>query len=329
MNMIKDWNPGHRVGGGYPFLHNEAKALWPQRPIIKVDNDSRQAFFDANEIEYKPSLRAKDIAILFSRWVNEYGDTHEDISLPIEAKYDIFRKEISEGDFEDFMMFRAAEFAEALETAEGQVDDMLKEDPFSPELLGFEVAAQNKDVTEAPMRMYLSTLDDRFAIHRAPGDVMSNDWNPHEWILIKKLADGSLQSIDLTIPCMRIGYAALAAMGVKMRPEKVKIPEGFRKMDDYNTYADKDDFTYNFVNGEMIPIPTFKADENPPAFKMDAPDAGCIRVWFNRTEGEIKAWLDVSATDNQEALSKAKFLLETNSENPIADIQFSELSVVR
>lgn len=223
MNIDNDWNPGHSIGGGYPYEKNEATAAWPQRPIVRLDRNTGKVFFDPNGMQYESFLRAHEIAIRFYDWmVKNQSVPHTELSEEqLKEYYQVFRESVPEGDFEDRMMFIAAETMETLALAEEQVDEMLSESPFSPELHGFELVASNKDISERPQAIYVSKYSPEFAISRKPGSPNDPSWTPHMWVLSKKTED-SMINLDISFPCSRIAYATLAALGVKMRSPETK-----------------------------------------------------------------------------------------------------------
>jgi hypothetical protein len=187
-NEDNSWNPGHRVTKGYPFEKVESKDLFPSRVKTAYHEDSKKISIDINP-EIFPDLP-------------EVGEQRTG--------------------FEDFLMFRLHEAMNALEIAEGQIQDMLDEDPFIPEYLGFEIVHENEQPTEAPIKIYNSKYSEGVSIFRKPSDVHDPNWDPAIWTMLQKNPNGEAQAFKETtlhLPCQRIAYAAFYALGIKMREE--------------------------------------------------------------------------------------------------------------
>lgn len=146
-------NPGHTVGGGYPFEKNEAK--------------------DFMSVIYKDD---------------------EPIEIQLEG------------------------YKEAFDMAIGQIDDMLKEDPFMPQSFGFELAHKNKDITEPPVSIYVSRFNDKYTLFRKPGlSPYDPKFNPSLWTLMEKKEDGTFKEVELNLVNHRIAYATLYALGIPVK----------------------------------------------------------------------------------------------------------------
>lgn len=183
--MTQEWNPGHSLNKGYPYNRVESLHAFP----------SRIHFFQRKE---------------------EDGN-HAAIDIDRE-KFPNFKGESVE-ELKDFLFDRGYELQEALKMAEGQVHDLLEEHPFMPENYGFELVHRNRTPKDPPVRIYVSKYDDHFSIYRKPGDDLST------WILIRKIDDDTtnFSELELKLPCARIAYAALWALGVKMEEKKEEV----------------------------------------------------------------------------------------------------------
>lgn len=191
-----------------------------------------------------------------------------------------------------------------LETAENQIEEIFHEMPFTPETFGFELIHQNKDIHEKPVRMYISKYNDAITLYQKPSDPLSDTFNPYQWVLLEKITDGQFkEEINLVLPCHRIAYAAFYAL-------KVKIEEPID--DKMNTYA------------EVVEEPVgseFNMEEDAEAmFKYTH--------MVDFTRDGITRGIAVTAKSDKEALTQAKFILETDNENPILDVKFEELTIV-
>jgi len=209
--------------------------------------------------------------------------------------------------FEDFLMFRMIEFQEALTMAENQIQDMLDEHPFIPESYGFEVIHEHQLVTEAPIRVYVSKFNENISIFRKHGDVSDMDWNPALWTMLRKKADGTFVEIELNLPCSRIAYAAFFALGVQVKDVDLSELQERQAMKDLLIKED--------------PIRTPKPNENVTH-----------KIIFNR-DLPFDSWQEtrcvfVNSDDDKDAITAAKFILETDVERPVKDVQFHELEIV-
>lgn len=184
----------------------------------------------------------------------------------------------------------AYQLKEALAYAEGQVHDILTEKPFLPEQMGFEVLLKPESVTDTPVRMYLNKYDNTFSLFRTPGAETVTSWT-----LLKKNADQTFHQTILNLPCARIAYAALFAMGVTMISDE-----------------------------ELLELE--KADKVSEAqMKEKVGKNKLFNVKFNREE--LVMMVDyISAENESDALTKAKFHIETESK--IENVKPEELSIV-
>lgn len=190
----------------------------------------------------------------------------------------------------DFLYNRNYQAHEALYLAESQINDMLEEFPFIPETYGFELAHKH-EFGEAPARIYVSKLDSTWSLYRKP-----NDDSPSQstWRLLRKREHGEFDQIEVNLPCARIAYAAFWALGIKMKADVEEISD-IPAVAPENMYLEGSNHTHT--------------------------------VRFKRGSDDIQAYVNVTATSNEEAFTKAKFHLETDPDDPIENVLFEELSL--
>lgn len=202
-------------------------------------------------------------------------------------KLDNVKDEMSELDF----------LKTRLNIAENQIEEIFHEMPFTPEIFGFELIHQNKDIHEKPIRMYISKYNDAITLYQKPSDPLSDTFNPYQWVLLEKITDGQFkEEINLVLPCHRIAYAAFYALGVKIE-EPID--------DKMNTYA------------EVV------EEEKPVKAKFTH--------IVDFTRDGITRGIAVTAKSDKEALTQAKFILETATDDDYkaSDVLFEELSIVQ
>lgn len=217
-----------------------------------------------------------------------------------------------------------------LETAENQIEEIFHEMPFTPETFGFELIHQNKDIHEKPVRMYISKYNDAITLYQKPSDPLSDTFNPYQWVLLEKITDGQFkEEINLVLPCHRIAYAAFYALGVKIE-EPVD--------DKMNTYAE---VVYEPVESEFNMEEDAEAMRNREEKAVVEPktmddyhkenqlfDEATHEVKFYRAEGDITGLLPIKAKSDKDALTQAKFIIETDESLNIKDVLFEELTIV-
>lgn len=101
---------------------------------------------------------------------------------------------------------------EALQIAEEQIEDMQKENPFTPEDFGFEAIVKPQDTTDVPITIYQSRFDENVIIFR-------KSKSDYGWTIQQKQPEGTMppiKDIDVTLPCERIAYALFYALGIKV-----------------------------------------------------------------------------------------------------------------
>lgn len=99
-----------------------------------------------------------------------------------------------------------------LEIAEQQIEDMLFEKPFIPDLFGFEAIVKPQDTTDVPITIYQSKFDENIIIFR-------KSRSDYGWTIQQKQPEGTMppiKDIDVTLPCERIAYALFYALGIKV-----------------------------------------------------------------------------------------------------------------
>ena len=181
------WNPGHSLNKGYPFAGVESEKQLPNRIKIVLEKDNI-------------------ITVDFASFGEPLNESQEQL---------------------DFMISRAFDFQEALRTAEQQIKELLTDDPFLPEDLGFELVHKPSTIYDSPLRVYSSKYDNRFTLYREIADPNDAQWDTSKWVLMKKHDDGSdkFDKIPVKIPNYRIAYALFTAMVVVMEPEQNEANE--------------------------------------------------------------------------------------------------------
>lgn len=177
----ENWNPGHSPNKGYPYNGAESKKLFKNRPDIGVAED---------------------------------GKTY--ISVDKEIFPDAPEFPISLNEVDSFLLHRMYDYKKALEIAEDQIDTLMEERPFIPERLGFELIHNNASPLDGPpMRIYASKFTDGVSLYRKPGNFDEKEWNPATYIIILN-NDGVMKEIEVLLPCERIAYALIYALGIQM-----------------------------------------------------------------------------------------------------------------
>lgn len=104
----------------------------------------------------------------------------------------------------------------ALSEVEGQVNDMLQDQPFNPLDFGFELVYKNQDIKEPPVKIYQSKFDEYITLHQPFQDVDSPEYNAAMWVMQDKFEGGTLHSRVLHLPCHRVAFHAFYALGIKI-----------------------------------------------------------------------------------------------------------------
>lgn len=248
------WTPGHAINNGYPYEKVETDFLFPNRLAVRREEDGK-------------------ISVDFD-----------------ETKFPPVETEIQE---RDFILFRLFDYSEALKVAEDQIRTLLEEEPFIPEEFGFEVVAKPETIYDSPIRIYSSKHDESYSLYREVQDISKRDFNPENWVLMKKKEDGTFDEIKVKLPCHRIAYAVFYGLGVSVEPAQNEAGVG----------------------------PVL---ELPPVV-----ESALFDVTFNRDD--VQAIIpSISAINESDARTKALFLFQTDDfyTNVPRDIEFTELTVV-
>lgn len=200
-------------------------------------------------------------------------------------------------DLEDFLLHRLYDFQETLSVAEGQINDILEEKPFIPENYGFELVHKNADITQSPVRIYQSIFDQRYSLFRKPADT-TKAFNASKWTLLFKNQNGIFTETEINLPCDRIAYAVFFGLSVAMDASK---------------------------KGESEPV-----QEMMPARGTKNYTVRFTRIIYmlDDTEDTIIKEVDVEAENKSDALTRAKFHLETNPDEMVYGVTFEELEVI-
>lgn len=247
-----NWNPGHTIDGGFPHEAPASLLFYKNRPKFFLNQEGK--------------VEVSCDAAIFKPW-----ETDQDRI--------------------EFLFNRNFQAHEALDVAENQIRDMLREYPFVPESFGFEVAHKNEQVIDVPVRIYVSKFDPAWSLYRKPKD---RSVSLSRWILIKKLEHGKFHEIEVDLPCARVAYALLWGLCIKMKADE----------------ADR----------EQTPP--------PPPRKREGTHTVWFRRDDSMASIHIDEEIDVSAETDQAAMVKAKFMLETEKGPYYSDIKFEELSIV-
>lgn len=175
--------PGFALNKGYPYARVESEAQLPNRVRIVLEADNVITLLQHN------------------------------FSIPM--------PEDDLQAFADFLMGRCFDFQEALKTAENQIKDLLTDDAFVPQELGFELISKPETIHDIPARIYASKYDDQFILYREMYNVSDAEIDTTRWIIQKKIiGTDKFDKIPVRIPNHRIAYALFYALGVKMEPEQ-------------------------------------------------------------------------------------------------------------
>ncbi len=290
--MSADWKPGYSTTKTrYPYDRVETMAIFPNRVEFTQNQEGK---IGCNiDVEKYPQLKA---------WNLETEDSKENKQLMI-----------------DFLMDRAFDLQEALKVAENQILELLDEDPFIPEQFGFELVHKPETIHDSPIRVYQSTYDDNYTLHRPVGDVFDDNWDPSIWILQHKNEDNTIFTEELCIPCHRIAYAYFYAKRIKVMNNKPK------------------DFIEEAVIEETIaqgPGSESPVVEEAPVYPIsetvDPPKGMCnYNVVYTRELGEAQQLVleNIIAQDDKDAQTQAKFLIETGNYG-IDHVNFEELTPI-
>jgi len=276
MTQEENWNPGHSTNKGYPFAQIESRALFVNRPNVYQSIEDNKIYIEMP------------------------GDT-DGVQSKLQIK--------GTNKFEKSLLSFLFDTSEALKIAEGQIVDILHEDPFTPETFGFQLVHKNTDITEPPVRIYVSKFDESVSLFKKPVGVFKDNYNPALWTLMRKQDDGSFKEIEILLPCHRIAYAAFYALGVKVEFAHEELEEQVSSID-------------------SLPRRISFSAEQPIKTESSERTDFTFCVLFTRGDKTKKVYLNGQTTDKNKALTEAKFILETDNDDPELDIKFSELSIV-
>lgn len=278
--MSADWKPGHStIKTRYPYDGIESKMIFSNRPEF-IQNK-----------EGKVGVQI-DLAIY-----PQFKDVSDEET--IEAKQTVI----------DFLMDRAFDFQEALKVAENQVAELLSEDPFLPEQFGFELIHKPETIHDSPIRIYQSSFNDKYTLHRPVQDVMLDDYDPSIWILQTKNEDDTITSEEIRIPCHRIAFAYFYAKGIQVMKEVKK-----------DFIEDVEVLEENKI--EQVSSHGPVVEENPKTKEK-------TKLWSVECNVENKEpfiLYNIAAESSIDAISKAKFMIETGDYG-IEHVNFEDLSI--
>lgn len=275
MKSEKNWNPGHAINKGYPYNNIPSIEMFLNRPTIGVNKENKP-FIDWDPEIFKDGPDPKD-----------WGE--KETGSP----------------FISFLLNRLVDFSESLKIAEDQIRALLEESPFIPEHFGFEIVHKHEDISDPPVRIYISKYNTSISLYRKPGEAKDINWNPSLWVLVRKTEDGKFKEDEVHIHCHRIAYAMFCALQIQVEEEKmIEIEEP------KNELPELSDNTASIPQGFKV----FRAQYNEgPTVK--------------HAEGRKLTIENVVAEDKPNAISRAKFLFETNPEFGVCDLNFEDIIV--
>lgn len=244
-------------------------------------------------------------------WVNE--DNKPQVSWEQETFKDApdpneWSENEANNKFVAFLLARLVDAHAVLDIAEDQIEALLEEKPFLAEHFGFELVHKHEDISDPPARIYLSKYNPAVSIYRKPGDVFDINWNPNLWIMMRKNEDGTFRQDELHIPCHRIAYALFYGLQVKI--EKDKNDEVVTDAEEIiqENHVSIAEVHAAVPNGFLV----FNATYNEkPTVKYPAGRS----ITIDKVVSENKI----------DAMTRAKFLFETNPEFDVKDIVFEDL----
>ena len=189
MKSEKNWNPGHAINKGYPYNNIPSIEMFLNRPKIGVSPDNKP-FIDWDPETFKDAPSQ-----------SEWGE--KETNSP----------------FISFLLNRLVDYSESLKIAEDQIRALQEEAPFLPEHFGFELVHKHEEVSDPPVRIYVSKYNTAISLYRKPGNVNDIEWNPSLWILVRKTEDCKFKEDEVHIHCHRIGYAMFCALQIQVEEE--------------------------------------------------------------------------------------------------------------
>lgn len=173
--------PKHNLGDDYPFMEPVSLQIYPANErlgqILHIDKGIINMNREAMEIKFglKPNS----------------GDNEFDRAYYLGITDRLLKAE------------------QALQEAEHQVRDTMKDLPFIPEAFCFEVVQAPQSIEEDPITIYKSKLTSGILLSRVIG-------KSNNWIVMR---DGV--KIEFHIPCERVAFHVFYALGI---PVKEEIP---------------------------------------------------------------------------------------------------------
>jgi hypothetical protein len=294
--------PGHSINEGYPYNEIVTRGAMPNRLAFGV---------------------------------NEKGQ------ILVNWNPEVFQVEDAPEALKDFFIHRLADYHEALNTAEGQIEDILNEMPFIPEEFDFELIVKPEDISDSPVRLYQSKHCPEYSLYRPLGDPNDLNWDPAQWVILKKESDNTFKPIPVNIPCHRIAYALFYALGIRIRPDMSKV------MHEASTSApvrEEEQKVVNITsdeNGNYYPgLGTVAIKESipgedwpvPPADKITTPGQVYFDVSYSRPgQHPVVKFERIAAEDEKDAITKAKFMVETdpNSGDQVHTAEFEHFKAIQ
>lgn len=280
MSTGSDWKPGYStIKTRYPFDGVESMSVYPHhlRPAFIQDPASLKIGVTID-------------AAIFPQQAQQV--TQEGLTKEQELQYLV-----------DFLMDRAFENQEALKIAENQIMELLSEDPFMPEHFGFALIHEPDpaNLSAHPIRLYQSTFDDRYSIHRPVANTLDPEWNPAAWVLQKRNDDDTLTSDEVILPCHRIAFAYFFAKNIQVIEKIVQGPGSDAPV----------------IEEKPVIQPAKGMNNYTVIYKMNPTKDG--------SDHSTLSFDNIISEDEKDAQTKVKFMIETG-EYGINLVEFDELT---
>jgi hypothetical protein len=170
--------PDYSITKGYPYDGVMSRTRFRNRPAVVLNKDNK-VVIDCDKSSFPDFKRPNFIQRLFA------------------------------GKVIDFLLFRLFDYAEALIVSDSQVEHLLSDDPFIPEEFGFLKAVGPKEISDNPVKVYVSRYDDSVSLFR-------DQEKASVWHLLIRNEDLSFKEYSLIIPNHRIAYAVFFSLGIKV-----------------------------------------------------------------------------------------------------------------
>lgn len=275
--------PGHSINEGYPFDKIVTAEAMPHRLDCKQGPDGR----------------------VLINWDASIFGAHETME-----------------ELKDFLIHRLFDYSEALKISEDQIRSLLDEMPFMPEEFNFVLIHAPDGIHDSPVRLYQSKFNPEYSLYREVGNPNDENWDASRWMLLKKEGDNVFKPIPVLLPCHRIAYALFYALGIQIKPtaatglqEVTAAPYVRKSTDEILTEAESKNTDQNEAQTPNPPVA-----ENPFQPTSKERDFGSeilFDVVYNRP-GQYPpvSYTKISALDEKDAITKAKFLIETDRSMP-------------